>query len=129
MPLKVTLSPAIADPVTAVISSSVGARMMTLVQVQSPSRPVVPLIPANCAVIVIGPTSLMMSTLRTAFMLPLMSVNPLHSKIPSIRMSIDSATIGWPALSISERFTLTTSPRIVLLSGSRSCGSTIVSSE
>ena len=120
VPLNITLSPAMAEPVMEAISNSVGARMMTRVHVSSPMSPVVPLIPANSAEIVIGPGFLMISTLSMAFMVPLMSVNPLHSKTPSIRMSTVSATIGCPALSISEMFTPITSPRMVLLSGSRS---------
>ena len=57
------------------------------------------------------------------------NVNPLDSKTLSIRISTDSATIGRPALSINETFMLTSSPRMVLLSGSRSRGSSIINSE
>ena len=90
------------------------------VAVTNGSSPVVPLIPPKSAVIVIGPGARLMLTSISAFMLPLMSVEPLEVKMPSIRMSTGSATIGGPALSISETFTLITSPRMVLLSGSRS---------
>ena len=83
-----------AEPVMEVISSSVGARMMTRVQDSSPSSPVVPLIPPKSAVIVIGPGVLLMLTSIIAFMLPLMSVELLEVKTPSIRMSTGSATIG-----------------------------------
>ena len=124
-----TVSPAIADPVIELIRSSVGARIMTRVQVSSPSRPVVPLMPANTAEMVIGPGVLNASTVTMAFIVPLMSVKPLHSRLPSTKMSTGSAMMGWPALSISETLTLIRSPLIVLLSGSRSIGSSMVNSE
>ena len=123
------LSPAIADPVIEVMFNSVGARMMTRVHDSSPSRPVVPLIPANCAVIVIGPGALMTSTDRTVFIEPLTSVVPRHSNKPSTYISTGTESTGCPALSISEMLTLMTSPRMVLLSGSRSEGSKMDSSE
>ena len=103
--------------------------MMTRVHVSSPSSPVVPLIPANTAKIVSGPGALNASTVIIAFIVPLMSVNPLHSKLLSTMISTASATTGWPALSISETLTPIISPRIVLLSGSRSIGSSMVSNE
>ena len=40
-------------------------------------------------------------------------------------MSIWASSTNWPALSMIERLTLTSSPLITLLSGSRSAGSNI----
>ena len=71
----------------------------------------------------------MMSTDRTVFIEPLTSVVPRHSNKPSTNRSTGAESTGCPALSISEMLTLTRSPRMVLLSGSRSRGSTMISNE
>ena len=65
------------------ILNSVGARMITRVEVSSPIIPVVPLMPANSADIVNGPGVRKSSTVIVAVMVPLESVSPVVSRFPS----------------------------------------------
>ena len=67
-------SPAIMEPDSSVNSITVGARTITLDQVESPIRPVEPLIPGNSAEISIGPCVLCASTGMTKVVLPVASV-------------------------------------------------------
>ena len=108
---------------------SVGARTTTLVHASSPRSPIVPLIPENVAVTTIGPGSLSGLTSIDADAVPLESVRPPQTVILSILTTIVAEITGPPALSIKEREMSKVSPLIVLLSGSRSSGFSIVRTE
>ena len=81
-------SPAIIDPVKSVNSITVGARTMTRDQVESPIKPVEPLIPGNSAEINIGPWVLCESTGMFSDALPVASVVTDCKNDPSTRISI-----------------------------------------
>ena len=99
---------------------------MTLVQVSSPRRPVGPLIPEKVAVTLIGPGSLSGLTKIDGEAVPLESVSPPHTVMLSTSTTTVAEETGDPELSMIDRDMSKVSPRVVLLSGSRSSGLSIV---
>ena len=124
--MKVTEDPAIEGDVASFRTSCVGARTTTLVHVSSPRRPVGPLIPEKVAVTLIGPGSLSGLTKIDAEAVPLESVSPPHTVMLSTSTTTVAEETGDPELSMIDRDMSKVSPRIVLLSGSRSSGLSIV---
>ena len=129
VPWNVTDSPEIEEPVISVISITVGAKTMTLVDVSSPTRPVVPSIPENITLISIGPATLFESTTNEVLAKPEGSVVTLEIITPSTIIETTTESTGEAELSINEIETFISSPRTILLSGSKSRGLTIVSRE
>ena len=125
MPLNTTRSPATAEPEMFDTSITVGARMIILVHVWSPDKPVVPLIPSKTAVTVIGPGSLFGSVDRFVLIRPFESVYPDQVSSPSTRNLTSTLATFSPALSIIEILRFVGSPLMVLASGSKSVGSMI----
>ena len=129
MPWNVTDSPAIAEPVICVISTTVGAKTTTLVTDSSPTRPVGPSIPENITLISIGPATLFGSTNIEVLAKPKVSVVTFDIIKPSIITEISAESTGKAELSINERDIFISSPLTIRLSGSKSRGLTIVRSE
>ena len=129
VPWNVTDSPEIEEPVISVISITVGAKTMTLVDVSSPTRPVVPSIPENITLISIGPATLFESTTNEVLAKPEESVVTLEIITPSTIIETTTESTGEAELSINESEIFISSPRTILLSGSKSRGLTIVSRE
>ena len=86
-----------------------------------------PLIPEKVAVILIGPGSLSGLTRIDAEAVPFKSVSPPHTVMLSTSTTTVAEGTGDPELSMIDRDISNVSPRIVLLSGSRSSGLSIVS--
>ena len=125
--MKVTEDPAIEGEVASIRDICVGARTTTLVHVSSPRSPVGPLIPEKVAVTLIGPGSVSGLTRIYAEAVPLESVSPPHTVMLSTSTTTVAEGTGDPELSMIDRDISNVSPRIVLLSGSRSSGLSIVS--
>ena len=102
---------------------------MTLVIDSSPTRPVLPSIPENTTLISMGPAILVESTIKEVFANPKESVMRLDTTKPSTITSKPTKLTGNAELSIRDNEILISWPRTTRLSGSKSRGLRIVSSE